>query len=622
MDKLILEPRTYYFVSPFGLGDTLFLCGFKKAWETKNIGSIHFIIKKSHEFILNLYGIKDYTCLQLDDKFYKDNTFSNKPTRGQLYIAHPEYSDKTLFKEWERRVFNLKELYLKLLKLSDNSVFEFPKQKPIHLPKLPPLDLKKTIFVSTSANSVPLMGKDYWNQLVSKLLKKGYTVINNSMNETENLEGCINLSLPLMDIVALTLKCHKTYCLRSGLCDILACYLGKKLTVIYPYKELLDLYSVNECFSLPPSKAVREVIYQEPKLTEKPLVSVITPTFNLIKNKRQSAFERMLKSVANQTYQHIEHIIIDGHSDDTTQAFLTKLQQKYQFRFISEPDKGIYDAMNKGVRLAKGKFVVFMNSDDYFTTYAIEKHVLMLTSNRVDFSFATALMTQTDQPRLLFVPCERLFFYSMPFCHQTLFCKRSILLKHPFDLSYPLAADLNFIQHLYLNNYQGVYVPYTTAVYDMNGLSGQSQEKALSEYNRLVKNNLQGRLHLSDEVIHNLVYKHAVPSTVLKQMRSCVKQLNIETFYRIFGRDNIPIRIERFKLFSILPITIQTRLSKKNIQLFSLNIIKIKKTEKRFALKLFGIPMVEIKRHNTAFRVKLFGLLNILSYKKTVLQHN
>lgn len=621
-NKLVLNQQKYYFVSPYGLGDTLFLCGFKKAWEIQNKGSIHFIIKKSHEFILNLYGITDYTCMQLNDDFYKHNSFSPQPKKGQFYIAHPEYSNKSLFQEWERCVFTLKELYLKLLNLPDNTVFEFPKQQPTHLPKLPPIDLKKAIFISASANSVPLMDKNYWNRLVNKYLKRGYTVINNSMNESENIEGCINLSLSITDIIALTSKCYRSYCLRSGLCDILACYLGKKLTVIYPYKKLLDLYSVNECLMLSPDKAVREVIYQEQKLTQTPLVSVVTPVYNLIKNNRKIAFERMLTSVANQTYRHIEHIIIDGNSNDTTPAYLKKLQKKYRFRFISEPDKGIYDAMNKGVKQAKGQYVVFMNSDDYFTTYAIEKHVLMLTSNQADFSFATAVMVQTPQHRLLFTPCERLLFYSMPFNHQTLFCKRNILIKNPFDLSYQLAGDLNFIQQLYLNNYRGTCVPYTTAVYDMSGLSGQSPEKTLAEYERLVKTNLQKRFDLSDEVIHDMVYKHTVPATVMKQFRLYMKKLNIETFYRIFGRENVPVKIERFKLFSILPIIIQTRLSKKSIRLFSLNLIKIKQTDTRFGFKLFGIPLIDIKRHSGAFKIKLFGFFNILSYKKTILQHN
>lgn len=93
-----------------------------------------------------------------------------------------------------------------------------------------------------------------------------------------------------------------------------------------------------------------------------PLFSVITVSFNSVKT-----IERTLLSVANQSYRQIEHIVVDGGSTDGTVDLLHRHRASL-VSYVSEPDSGIYDAMNKGIRLAKGDWIHLLNSDDFYTS--------------------------------------------------------------------------------------------------------------------------------------------------------------------------------------------------------------------------------------------------------------
>ncbi|MFH1233608.1 MAG: glycosyltransferase family 2 protein [Patescibacteria group bacterium] len=90
-------------------------------------------------------------------------------------------------------------------------------------------------------------------------------------------------------------------------------------------------------------------------------ISIITPCFNSARTIRQT-----IESIINQTYKDLEYIIIDNCSTDETLDIINEYQVKFHFTFLSEPDKGLYDAMNKGLRLATGEIVGILNSDDLF----------------------------------------------------------------------------------------------------------------------------------------------------------------------------------------------------------------------------------------------------------------
>lgn len=127
-------------------------------------------------------------------------------------------------------------------------------------------------------------------------------------------------------------------------------------------------------------------------LKKQPKVTVVTPTFNLIEGGREKFFQQCIESVHNQTYQNIEHLIIDGASTDGTLELLQKYEKKGWIKCYSEPDEGMCDAMNKGIRKASGEYVAILNSDDFYTKNAIELSVKALLENNADYSYATTDM--------------------------------------------------------------------------------------------------------------------------------------------------------------------------------------------------------------------------------------
>ncbi|MBU0647222.1 glycosyltransferase, partial [Patescibacteria group bacterium] len=90
-------------------------------------------------------------------------------------------------------------------------------------------------------------------------------------------------------------------------------------------------------------------------------ISIITPCFNSARTIRQT-----IESIINQTYKDVEYIIIDNCSTDETFDIINEYQAKFHFTFLSEPDKGLYDAMNKGIKLATGDIIGILNSDDFY----------------------------------------------------------------------------------------------------------------------------------------------------------------------------------------------------------------------------------------------------------------
>ena len=98
----------------------------------------------------------------------------------------------------------------------------------------------------------------------------------------------------------------------------------------------------------------------------RPLVSIITPVLNRVETMRLC-----LDSVAGQTYQPIEHIVVDGGSTDGTQDLIRKHRPTYRYRWISEPDDGMYEAINKGISLAQGDVLAYLNSDDFYLPWSV-----------------------------------------------------------------------------------------------------------------------------------------------------------------------------------------------------------------------------------------------------------
>lgn len=205
------------------------------------------------------------------------------------------------------------------------------------------------------------------------------------------------------------------------------------------------------------------------------LVSIITVSFNSKPN-----IERTIQSIINQTLSEKEYIIIDGGSTDGTIEIIKRYQDKIT-KWVSERDKGIYDAMNKGIDLAEGKWIIFINSGDTFasnnTLKEIKKHLL---NDNIDFLYGNTIVKYKEYentPLLIKADPrpERFSFY-----HQSVFVKTSILKKERFKIDL-LAAEYEIYNRLLYKGYKFSYINLPISIYESGGISDKKQIKHFIE---------------------------------------------------------------------------------------------------------------------------------------------
>ena len=177
-----------------------------------------------------------------------------------------------------------------------------------------------------------------------------------------------------------------------------------------------------------------------------PLFSIITVTYHA-----ESVLEETILSVVSQTYHNIEYIIVDGASKDRTLSIVNKYRDKIQ-AVVSEPDKGLYDAMNKGLKMAKGEYVCFLNAGDTFhedDTLQLIVHQLNKSNVLPDVIYGETALVDAQRH---FVRMRRLqtpdtlnwksFRQGMLVCHQAFIAKRA--LAETYDMNYRFSADFDW----------------------------------------------------------------------------------------------------------------------------------------------------------------------------------
>lgn len=202
-----------------------------------------------------------------------------------------------------------------------------------------------------------------------------------------------------------------------------------------------------------------------------PLVSIITACYN-----SEKTLENTLLSVLNQSYRDIQYIVIDGLSVDGTRDIIKRYRERLGC-WVSEKDRGISDAWNKGLRLAKGEIIGIINSDDHYLEHAVETAVKALDENPgAGFVFGDQLiidgkgnpMTQRGDPG--YTKKIRYIMPSIP--HSTVFVRRRVYEEHGgFDISYRTAMDYEFLLRITTGGVKGVYVPAELTVMSMGGES-------------------------------------------------------------------------------------------------------------------------------------------------------
>ncbi|QIV95295.1 glycosyltransferase [Allofrancisella frigidaquae] len=169
---------------------------------------------------------------------------------------------------------------------------------------------------------------------------------------------------------------------------------------------------------------------------DKPLITVITVVYN-----GEKFLEETIKSVINQTYDNLEYIIIDGGSSDSTLEIIKRYESQIDY-WVSEPDNGIYDAMNKGISLATGDWINFMNAGDMFYSNSTLASVLNYLQREYTFVYGDTALFFDDIKRSNIIKSRgKLIHRNLPYCHQSLFARVDYLKTTKFDLKLKISAD-------------------------------------------------------------------------------------------------------------------------------------------------------------------------------------
>lgn len=207
-------------------------------------------------------------------------------------------------------------------------------------------------------------------------------------------------------------------------------------------------------------------------------VSIITVSFN-----NAATIEDTIKSVAMQEYDDIEYLVIDGGSTDDTPTIVQKYYPHIIHRYISEPDQGIYDAMNKGINMATGEVIAFLNSDDVYADARVVSTVVAAIKN-AEADCAYGDLQYVSPHDLEDVKrywksgtyCKKQLLYGWMPPHPTFFAKKSLFVKHgSFDLRFKSAADYELmLRFLYRENAKPVYVNRVLVKMRIGGVSNKS----------------------------------------------------------------------------------------------------------------------------------------------------
>ncbi len=237
-------------------------------------------------------------------------------------------------------------------------------------------------------------------------------------------------------------------------------------------------------------------------------ITVVTVCRNVAAQLRDT-----MSSVLGQTYPHLEYIIIDGASTDGTVELLRSAPS--HVKWISEPDGGIYDAMNKAVKMATGDWVIFMNAADLFAAPDVLERTAAEISrvpDTVDVVYGGVMKRQADGT-LAYKPAELPHrSHRMIFCHQSAFARRDALLRHPFDIKHKLSADYKFFRTLMAEGRSMQLMPFAVSVFDTGGVSNRRRSAGLAD-------NMSVVLEVDGPVRGLPLLAHLLPTWLVARLR-------------------------------------------------------------------------------------------------------
>lgn len=210
---------------------------------------------------------------------------------------------------------------------------------------------------------------------------------------------------------------------------------------------------------------------------ERPFLSIVTVVYN-----DKSNIERTIKSVLNVMSHESEYIIIDGASTDGTRQIVERYINKLSY-FISEPDSGIYDAMNKATTVSKGEYICFMNSGDtFFPDFSLESLISVIDRSS-DIVYGDTNFVYDRSAKVVSSKEPDFLLRGMPFSHQSVFVRTELAKRFQFNLSFKYVADYDFFYRAYINGMKFQRLQsYVISSFDCrDGISLRNPSKVFSE---------------------------------------------------------------------------------------------------------------------------------------------
>lgn len=262
-----LDKNNFYFLCNAGIGDTMLVAGLKSALQEKYGGTVHLLIPPSHEFLMEMYNISEYTLTDFyNHDLYLISDKSPTPQKGHIFVAHPcVHRELSRFFAPIRDQISIKKFYpwfLEFLCLDKDT----PLQLPLNIPQMSDEFRKKVekiaavnkiALICIEATSMLWLPEQFWIEKVNQLKDEGLTVISNAKDPQNTVPGSYYLKMELHEAVSLAYSCDSVYALRSGFCDAIYAK-GKDLHVYYPRHSSLYIYSLNDLFN---RRDIDETIY-------------------------------------------------------------------------------------------------------------------------------------------------------------------------------------------------------------------------------------------------------------------------------------------------------------------------------------------------------------------------
>jgi len=264
-----------------------------------------------------------------------------------------------------------------------------------------------------------------------------------------------------------------------------------------------------------------------------PEVSIITPTWNIVEKEQVDDFTLLINLLARQTYPYIEHLIIDNASTDGTIELLKEYKNSGFINFFSEPDRGKFDAMNKGVLRAKGKYVAFLSCDDFYHDITgIYDVVNLMEAENADFCFFPSYCCHPDGFVFQFVPAMLNTFQVTPCPRQAMIFKKSVLdqIKY-FDEKFKLLADYDLTIRLMLAGFKSVYFEGNILTYKLGEQVAKHPTQVEAECSHIFYKNYKNLYPMSNEVLDRMVKISEIPKPLLDKLVLKFPPEDKELFY-------------------------------------------------------------------------------------------